>query len=336
MSEQITNKVIKQKEKSVLTIAAELPAETLEKFFEQALKNLGANLDLPGFRKGKAPKTVVLQKVGEWSALEEAAKLAIRQTLPTLLAEEEKIIGSPEIKIKKIARGNPLEFEIKCYLYPEVTLPPYRDLAKEIFGAPPETIEVTDAEVEKTIEEIRKSRSPAGGAPPTLDDTFVKTLGNFNDVADFKNKIRENLLAEKKFRAGEKRRLALADKLIAQSELVLPDILIDNELEKMFLTFRADVERMGFQWSSYLKEVGQTESEIKEKIKPEARKRAALQVILRQISVLEKIAPTKEQVDTEVAHLSKHYPNIDRDSVEAYVRNFITNELVFEFLEKQK
>ncbi|HEU0085655.1 MAG TPA: trigger factor [Candidatus Paceibacterota bacterium] len=150
--------------KSEIEIEGELPAETVEAYFPKALAAIGANIEMDGFRKGKVPENILLAKIGEMGVLEEVAEMALGENYPKIL-EENKIdaIGRPEIAITKLARNNPLGFKIKTAVLPEMTLPDYKNIAKEVVvesTAARADITVTDEEIENTIIDIRKSRAP--------------------------------------------------------------------------------------------------------------------------------------------------------------------------------
>src|SRR6185369_7598329 len=92
-------------------LSAEIPAEALEKFRSQALKEIAADATLPGFRKGKAPESVVLKHYGEAAILQEAAEQAVKHELPELLAKEEaNIVEAPRVTIATPIAGVPLKF----------------------------------------------------------------------------------------------------------------------------------------------------------------------------------------------------------------------------------
>lgn len=155
---------IKKLPKSEVEIEGELEADIFESYFDKALEKIGANVELPGFRKGKVPQNVLLSKVPEMQILEEMAELALSEHYPKII-EEEKIdaIGRPDIAITKLARKNPLSFKIKVAVLPEIKLADYKKIAKKTLGAvkPEEKdIVVTDEDLENTIMDIRKSRAP--------------------------------------------------------------------------------------------------------------------------------------------------------------------------------
>jgi FKBP-type peptidyl-prolyl cis-trans isomerase (trigger factor) len=232
---------------SQIEITASISAKDLSAYRVQAIKNLNEEVSIDGFRKGKVPESVLIEKIGEMTLLYEMAELAIGDEYPKII-EKEKIeaIGRPEVKITKIAKDNPLEFTITTAVTPEVKIGDYKKIAKGY----PETkpTEVTEEETEKVIVEILKQQTHTHDDGeqhvPELNDEFVKTLGNFESVEDFKKKVKENLNAEKKHRGVEKRRLDIAEKILETAEIDIPRIMVEHELNRSEAQFKDDIGRM--------------------------------------------------------------------------------------------
>ena len=75
---------IKKLPKSEVEIEGELESEIFESYFSKALKKLGENLKLDGFRKGKIPDSVILSNIPEINILEEMANLALSEHYPKI------------------------------------------------------------------------------------------------------------------------------------------------------------------------------------------------------------------------------------------------------------
>ena len=104
----------------------------------------------------------------------------------------------------------------------------------------------------------------------------------------------------------------------------------------MLAQFKDDVAKGGITYEDYLKHTKKTEVEIKAEWKDTAVKRAKSQVILNTIAKDEAIAPKEEDIKKEMEHILSHHKDADRFRVRMYVETFMTNELVFQFLESQK
>ncbi len=338
--------------KSEVEIEGELAENIFEAYFPLALKRIFEDLEIDGFRKGKAPEHVVLSRVPEKVILEEMAEMALREHYPKIL-EDEKIdaISQPEIAITKLARKNPLGFKIKTAVLPEVKLPDYKALAKKILSSlsdKDKDTSVSDEEVENTILDIRKSRAPkkhvTEGAEekelegkeelPEWNDEFVKGLGPFDSVEDFKTKLKENLKIEKANLQKEKTRIKIIEGVIEDSELEVPDILVELELNKILARMESDITQMGLKFEDYLKHLNKTAEDLRKEFRKDGEKKAKLALILNAIAKAEKIVADQAKVEQEVEQILAHYKDADPDRARAHVEEVLTNELIFALLEK--
>jgi len=352
--------VVKKLPKSEVEIEGELESEIFESYFAKALKKIGETLKLDGFRKGKIPESVLLSKVPEIHVLEEMAEMALGEHYPKII-ENEKIdaISRPEISITKLARNNPLGFKIKTAVLPEIKLPDYREVAKKIISAitkEEKDTTVSDKELEDTIMDIRKSRAPkvhmaehehkdlpaqAGEEThpepklPEFNDEFVKALGPFKDVEDFKTKLKENIKLEKENKLKEKTRLKIIEKIIDESKMDLPEILIEVELDKILYRMESDIAQMGLKFDDYLKHLNKTIEDLRKEFRADGEKKAKFALVINEIGKKEKITADPEQVANEVAMILEHYKEADPERAQMHAENVLTNEKIFQFLESQ-
>ncbi len=354
---------IKKLPKSEVEIEGEIEADVFEAYFDKALKRIGENLEIDGFRKGKVPENVLLSKVPEAQILGEMAEMALSEHYPKIL-EENKIdaISRPEISITKLARKNPLGFKIKTATLPEMTLPDYKGIAKKIISEitdEEKNAEVTEKEVEDTIMDIRKSRAPKihmaeeaehvhkegeehkheepkEAELPEFNDEFVQALGPFKNVEDFKIKLKENIKLEKGNQLKEKTRLKIVEKIIDDLKVELPEILVEVELDKILYRMESDITQMGLKFEDYLKHLSKTVEDLRKEFRTDAEKKAKLALVLNKIAADEKIKADPEQVANEVAMILEHYKDADPERAQMHAENVLTNEAVFQFLEGQK
>jgi trigger factor len=346
---------IKKIDKSRVEITASIPSEMWEKFRAQALKNINESISMDGFRKGMIPENILIGKVGEMPILEEMSELAVSKAYIDIIVDGAiEAIGKPRVELTKIAKGNPLEFKATTAVIPEVKLPDYKKLAaEEVKKSSGDEEKVSDKDVEDAIVKIRKSRVSHEGHDhdnmtaeehdksieenmPELTDEFVKTLGKFESVEDFKVKVRELLGEEKKGAARDKKRVRIADAIEAAATIEIPDIMIESELERMQGQFENDISRMNVKLDDYLKHAKKTLEDIRAEWRPHAEKKAKLQLILNEIAKAEKLQPSAQEVETEVNHIVEHYQEADRERATVYATTVLTNEKVFEWLEKSE
>ena len=156
---------------SKVKIAATVPAEELDRRLEHAARDFAREMKVPGFRKGKVPPQLVLQRVGREAVLDQA----LRESLPdwyerALLSSGVSPVGDPKLDMPDPpAEGEPLEFTIEVGVRPKATLGEYKGLevGKAASEVPPEAI---DAEIEALRESL------AGLSPverPAADGDFL-------------------------------------------------------------------------------------------------------------------------------------------------------------------
>ncbi len=331
---------------STVEIDGAISWEAFAQYEKQAFERLGKHLELPGFRKGHVPEDIAKKHLGDDLILADMAELAIQEFYPTILKDEKiDAIGRPQLSITKIARGNELGFVLKTAILPAIELPDYKKIASNI----PETApsEVTEADIDKVIENLRHLRAYGHVHEeghdhqhpeplPEVNDEFAKSFGDFKSLDELRAKVRENTAKEKIHEATDKRRAAILDAIIDKSNFAIPAVILESEQDKLYSQIEADVSRSGFTMEDYLKHANKTKEELIDEFKPEAEKRARMQLIVNAIARAENISATDEEVQTRAAALAAMYPGADKARMEAYADMVITNEKVITMLESAK
>ncbi|MFH1841184.1 MAG: trigger factor [Candidatus Nealsonbacteria bacterium] len=139
---------------SQIEIAIEVLAQEFQVFFDKALDVLGKEVEIEGFRKGKAPEEMVEKRLGEEKILNAAAEECIRENYLKAISENKiEPLGQPTVEILKLAKGNPFEFKAKVFILPEILLPDYRKIVPQIKR---KEVEITEEEIKKMKEEKEK------------------------------------------------------------------------------------------------------------------------------------------------------------------------------------
>jgi len=360
---KITHKILGTKNLpgSEVEIECEIVAEEVNNLRPQVIAKIQKDLSLPGFRPGHVPEAMLIKHVGDLAIYTEMAELAINSTFPDIINEAKvNFITMPQIQITKLADKNPVQFKIVGPIMPEIKLPDYKKIAQKENSDKVESTDPTDKELEETIEEIRKNyalknhtHQKSESEPdetskedkkcdhdnlplPEVNEEWVKKLGSFATVEDFKNKIKEGIKQEKEFKAKDKKRMTILEKIMNGTKISLPKILIENELRKMEAQFEDDIARAGLKVEDYLKHLKKTKEDLLKEWGPDAEKRALVQIIITKIALEEKITADPEQVKKEVENLLKTYKDAAEERTRAYVEMMLTNEKVLAWLEDQK
>jgi len=133
-------------------LQVEIPGEQVALEFDKACKKIGRHVKIKGFRKGKAPKSLIQRYHGD-SIREEVLESLIRETFPKALEElDVKLITEPRLEnAGDLKEGEPFSYSALLDLWPEFDLPEYKGIKLE---KPP--YEVTEEEVDEQMEALRK------------------------------------------------------------------------------------------------------------------------------------------------------------------------------------
>lgn len=171
---------------------------------------------------------------------------------------------------------------------------------------------------------------------PELTDEYVKELGQldqFKTADEFRSKIKEHLTIEKEKTVNTAHRVRITDKIVEESKMVLPKILIDSELEQMFAHMNEDIKKANLKMDDYLTHIKKTKEDLRKEWEPAAEKRAKLQLVLNEIAKNENTKPDQSQLDAQVNQLLEQHKDADEARVRVYVSSVMTNEAVMKMLE---
>jgi trigger factor len=132
-------------------VEVEVPAEDVGRATSRAARQLAREMRMPGFRKGKAPPSLVIQRIGFVAVLEEAVREALPEWYEAALLDSGiSPIGDPDIEMvdRPEAEGEPLSFKFEIGVRPEAELGEYKGLE---VGKKEEDVpdEIVDTEVER-------------------------------------------------------------------------------------------------------------------------------------------------------------------------------------------
>ena len=130
----------------------EVEPEEMEKSREEAYHRLVRRVNIPGFRRGKAPRPILERYIGEEALQQEALDLLVPQ-LSRQAIEEQKIepFSPPQVEI---VQNDPVVLKVVVPLHPTVELGDYRNIRIS-----PEKVEITTEQVDKVIEQLRHQRA---------------------------------------------------------------------------------------------------------------------------------------------------------------------------------
>ena len=172
--------VTAEKKDQQVVLEVTVPAEDLAKAYDKAAKKVAQKVNIPGFRKGKAPLKVLERAVGKDYILQEAGEAIISETLPKALEEQNiDIVARPEIEDMKLELGQDVVYKAAVTPKPEVELGEYKGIQIEKFST-----EVSDEDVQQQLVSMLDRQADMVEA----DEGAAVENGNFITL-DFKGTV---------------------------------------------------------------------------------------------------------------------------------------------------
>lgn len=176
---------------------------------------------------------------------------------------------------------------------------------------------------------------------PELNDDFAKDLGDYETLEDYKKSIRESMEEKAIEKAKYEEENLLIEKIAENTIIDIPDVLIEQEIQRMINDFSIRMAYSGLKFEDYLKYVGSDMDKFKNEHKEEARESVKARLILEAIIKNENLTVEKEEVDKEVELLAKSsgknmndYKNEMKEDQIARIMNKIIGDKLFDFLRK--
>jgi len=167
---------------SRVRVEAEVPAQEVQRSLAEAAGRLGRDLRMPGFRKGKVPAPVVIQRIGRDAVLDDAVRTSLgRWYVDAIDAAGIHPVGEPDVDLGDLpAEGQPLSFSIEIGVRPTATL---GDISS--FEVPRREPAAGDEQIDEQIERLRQQLGRLDTVErPAENGDFV--------VIDFKGSIEDS------------------------------------------------------------------------------------------------------------------------------------------------
>ena len=160
-----------------VTLTVELATEDENPFIDRSYRRVVSRLNIPGFRRGRAPRHIVESMMGRTALLQEALEFMVPETLDKVLQDEEvSAFGEPSIEVTEL---EPVSFTATVPLEPTVDLGDYREIRVET-----EPVEVTDEEVDGVLDRVRDEQAvwePVERAAKYGDRLNLNVLGTMDE-----------------------------------------------------------------------------------------------------------------------------------------------------------
>jgi len=144
---------------------------------------------------------------------------------------------------------------------------------------------------------------------PELNDQLAQqATGEKISLKDFRQKIEENITKAREEEAEYKTQSRAVEQLANMLEADIPDILINEEVDRLIFSIRQQVAADGLTWEQYLEHSGNKEEQLREQLRGDAEKRVRGELALAELAKQEKIEASDSEVDTEIKKLLARAP----------------------------
>ncbi len=161
-------------------LSVEVPFDEIGPSLSAAYQRIGAQVNVPGFRKGKVPNRIIDQRFGRGVVLEEAVNDYLPQAYTAAVTENDvKALGQPKVDVTDFSDGQDLKFTAEVDIRPEITLPDFSELRVTVDDAV-----VSDADVTEQLESLRArfaSLKPVDRAAVAGDFVAIDLVATHDD-----------------------------------------------------------------------------------------------------------------------------------------------------------
>lgn len=344
--------------KGKVEVAVEIPAADFDAVYKETVQAFSKDTNVDGFRPGTAPEGVIEAKVGANRILNEAASFLISKNLSEIFKKEGYVpIDSPKVAIGSLSKGADFSFTATFTLKPDVKVGNWKGIkVKKVEAKAIEDADVNDSiknifdawEKQKSQSQSEKSKSQneiedkeesqkfiydaRGNKIPIvtegknkvevhkIDDEFAKAIGA-RDVAHLREIIRKDLENIVTDQVEAKFEQDIFDEILKMGDVEIPDVLVDDELNRILIRLNSELERQGKTLEKYLEEEKQTIDQLKTKWREQATQNVKISLIMDSIGREEKVQVTKEDLAAAIS-------GVDQSKMSAEQKRDLENYLV--------
>ncbi len=320
---------------------------------QQAIANLAQHLVLDGFRPGKVPPAIAEKHLEPRRVIEEVLRLALEPHLPKLLREHApRPAAQPMLVVEEqnVSEGEGIPFTLIVPVYPDITLPDYRAIARSIIQ---ESASSSDGGEEEAVEraltllrkehalKTRKELNPNDTSTiddireedlPPLTDEVARGLGPFQSVQELREALRKDMHTYLAAERTQATREALLQALIAATPFEVPRIFVELELMRMMEAIAVQLAAAGKTLEAFLEAQGEQREKLLQSWEEQATLRVKGQLLLNAIAQQEGITPDENRVQKEADAVLARNPALNREQVASIIRQQLQNEAVFHLL----
>ncbi len=247
--------------KSTMKLTITLENSIVKEFYEKEVQKAIENTEIEGFRKGSAPREMVVNKIGNSHLYGDAINTLLQTYYPQALKENKIMpVSNPKVEIKEFDIEKDLEFTAEFATRPEIKMGEYKKALKDYYK------DKTDKSQIEKLEKLKKGE--------------LKTEENKEEHDHVHMGANE-----------------IIEVLLKKSNVEIADILIEEETDRLMTRLMQQLETIKLPIEKYLKAQEKTVDDLKKEYNEIAEKNIKAEFVLSHLIVEEKVEITDKEID---------------------------------------
>lgn len=309
------NSVVTRLDDGTISLKITVPWVMVEQARVKTLDELGSQVELPGFRKGTAPRNLVAQKLGKERVDEETLKKLIPQKYIEAVTEQKlKPIVNPRVHIDAFSDGTDVVFTAETCEEPSVSLSNYKDEVKKITGTP----------------KIITPGNPSAGSGQILSASSGQAPLN-------QSQNTQQQAGPVSSQAGEAQKRSLDEILLAvlsHTDVKLSKILIEQEATRLLSQMLDELKTLGLTLDQYLASRGKNAEGLRAEYEEKAKQDLKLEFVLRKIADEEKLSVSEQEIHGAIQGVKDEKQKTELTKNPYVVASIIRQQKTIDFLTK--
>lgn len=250
-------------EDGTIELTITIPWADVEKKYQEMVEKTLSEIELPGFRKGKAPRKLALEKIDKTKVYEEVLKLIIPNAYnEALTAQKVKPVVSPKIELKEATENKDWVIRALTCERPVLELGEYKKKITDLNNAKKNKIWVPGDDKNPSQATGAGNREPAAAKKPTLDE-ILKTV--YESV-----------------------------------KINIPALLTEHEVNRSLSELLDETKKLGLTVDQYLASTGRTADGVRHEYEEQAKRTLTLEFALEEIADKEGVLVSDDDIDTVI------------------------------------
>ncbi len=357
-SKDYTYKVDQDKQESTVKIDVEVKKERFDEVKERVYQRMSKDVEIKGFRKGKAPRKVVEAQIWQKLMQQTLNELLPIVTQEIVLKEKLQPATAPKYDFKNLTKDMEISFSVEFTTVPEVEL---ADLSK--LKIEKEEVKVTKKDVDELLDRLKKEykenqkaaegknkkddekkddekaskKDDAGdkkdknskkkdAKEAEIDWTKIFQNPKIKTEKDVREYLKENLELRKKQEEEQKYQTKLVEKAIEKSKIKAPKELVDQQTQKYEEDYKERIESIGLKLEDFLKSQKKTLDDLRKEWEKQARFFVESDLLFSAIAKDHKLKVEEEEVQKEIDDIDKE--DVKKQYDTDHGRNYIATVLI--------